>query len=153
MAQFVRTQINNNDIHDVLNHTIQVSQVVYHGRHPPSTIEINWDNENNRVVVQEYGYWFYLDSPDIDHLTIYQVLGGLGYGNEQVVVTWTEDGYANGVLNSNVSQAALNQITLYAPNQPIPQVNNNIPLPQVAGQPALNDPNVPNVVQVQEPVV
>ena len=89
----------------------------------------------------------YLDSPDIDHLTIYQVLGGLGYGNEQVVITWAEDGYADGVLNSNVSQATLNQITLYAPNQPIPQVNNNVPLPQVAGQPALNDPNIPNVVQ------
>ena len=103
MAQFVRTQINNNDIQNVLNHTIQVSQVVYHGRHPPSTIEINWDNESNRVVVQEYGYWFYLNCPDIDHLTIYQVLCGLGYGNEQAVVTWTEDGYADGVLNSNVS--------------------------------------------------
>lgn len=147
MAQFVRTPINNADIQNVLDHTTQVSQISYHGRHPPSTIEINWDYENNRVIVQEYGYWFYLNSPDIDHLTIYQVLGGLGYGNEQVVVTWAEDGYADAVLNSNVSQATLNQITLYAP---IPQVNNNVPVPQVAGQPALNDPNVPNAPNVAQ---
>ena len=149
MAQFIRTQINNAVVQNVLNHCNQVSQVSYHDER---VIEIDWDYESNRVVVQDNGYWFYLDSPDIDHLTIYQVLGALGYGNEQAVVTWAEDGYADGVLNSNVSQATLNQITLCAPNQPIAQVNNNVPLPQVAGQPALNDPNIPNAVQGQGPV-
>ena len=152
MAQFVRTPINNADIHYVLDHCNQVSQVSYHNER---VIEIDWDYESNRVVVQDNGNWFYFNSPDINHLTIYQVLGGLGYGDEQMVVTWAEDGDKNAVLNSNVSQATLNQISLYAPNQPIPQVNNNIPLPQVAGQPALNDPNVPNIVQEdpQGPVV
>ena len=145
MAQFIRTPINNADLFNVLNHCTQVSQVSY--RNFERAIEIDWDYENNRVIVQDNGGWFYFSSPDIDHLTIYQVLGGLGYGNEQMVVTWAEDGDENAVLNSNVSQATLNQITLSAPNQPIPQVNNNVPLPQVAGQPALNDPNIPNPAQ------
>lgn len=135
MAQFIRTPIDINNIHAVLQHVDQISQISYRDER---VIEINWDRESRRPVIQDNGQWFYLTSPDIDNLTINQVLTGLDYANEQVVVTWVYGD--NNVLNSTVEQAPLNQISLYAPNQPIPQIHNNGPLPAIAGQPIV-DPN------------
>jgi hypothetical protein len=130
MAQYIRTPIQ--DIGEVLPHVNQVSQVSYRDER---VIEIDWDYQSRRVVVQDNGNWFYLTSPDVDNITMYQVLMALGYNNNQIVVTWAAGNEGGNVLNSTVENAPLNQMTLYAPNQPIPQVHNNAPLPQIAGQP------------------
>ena len=134
MAQFIRTPIDDDDIQYVLQHSSQVSQVSYRDER---VIEIDWDYQSHRTVVQDNGQWFHFTSPDIDNLTIQQVITGLGYTNEQAVVTWA-DYDMNDVLNSVVENAPLNQITLYAPNQSIPAVHYEGALPAVAGQLIVN---------------
>jgi hypothetical protein len=132
MAQFIRTPFDM-DFHGVH----QVSQVSYHDQR---VITIDWDVDTHRVVVQDNGEYFWLTSPDIDNLTIYQVLTYLCQPNDQFVVTLSVDGLPDGVLNSIVEQAPLNQISVYPPNQPIPNVHFAGPLPEVAGQPIPDAP-------------
>jgi hypothetical protein len=68
-------------------------------------------------------------------MTIYNVLEALGHAHEQIVITWTEDGQNDALLNSSVQNAALSQISIYSPNQPIPENHYLGPLPMIAGQP------------------
>jgi hypothetical protein len=143
MAQFIRTLIDIDNIQRVLQNIVQISQVSYRDQR---IIEINWDNETRCVVVHDNDLWLYLSSPDIERLTINQVLNGIGYENEQAVVTWASDDRVNSVLNSFVDVASLNQITLYGPNQPIPNANAE-PEPdfgafQSASQPADDDNHI-----------
>jgi hypothetical protein len=140
MAQFIRTPIDIDDIHGILHLSSQVSQISYHDER---VIEIDWHYETRRVVIQDNGQWFFLHSPDIDNLTINHVLGALGYANEIAIITWA-DGEINDVLNSTVEHAPLNQIALYGPNQPIPEVHNQGPLPAIAGQPIPNADQEPD---------
>jgi hypothetical protein len=115
MAQFIRTPINNDD--DGYVNIIQVSQVKLRNQ---QVIEINYDTQEREVVIGDNGNWFYLRSPDLPNLTIHQVLEGLGYGDNQMVVTWIEGGIENNqnnqndILNSIVEYAPLNQISLFA---------------------------------------
>jgi hypothetical protein len=104
--------------------------------------EIFWDQEHNRVLVQEFDDYFLLHSPDIQNLTIFNVLEALGYGGEQVLVTWTSDNQNDTLLNSTVENAALSQLSIYSPNQPIPQNPYMGPLPRIAGEPIpVENPN------------
>jgi len=138
MAQFIRTPIHN--FHEVFQTLIQVSQVSYHDER---VITIDWDPITHRVVISDLDIWFYLTSPDIDNLTMRQVLEGLGYGNEQMIVTWVADDEVDAVLGYQVAYAILNQITLYRPNQPIPEVHNQDPFPMLpnSNEEPLDDPN------------
>lgn len=133
MAQFIRTPCVPN-----FNEVLQVSQCSYHDER---LIEIHWHNESRRVLIQEFGNYFYLTSPDIENLTIFNVLEALGYGGEQIVVTWTENNQNYALLNSIVEQAALSQMIIYPPNQPIPQNPYQGPLPVIAGQPIHQEHN------------
>jgi hypothetical protein len=127
MAQYIRTPC----VPD-FQQVLQVCQCSYHEER---LFEIFWDQEHNRVLIQEFNEYFLLHSPDIQNLTIFNVLEALGYGGEQVLVTWTENDQNDALLNSIVEQAALSQLSIYPPNQPIPQNPYQGPLPVIAGQP------------------
>ena len=112
MAQFIHTNINViND--DFLNNIEQVSIIV---NNEQRTIGIHYDTNTQRVVVQTTGRWFYLTSPDIHNLTIKQVIEGLGYGDDRIVVTWVSNDQVDGILNSTAGQAPLSLIHLYNAN-------------------------------------
>jgi hypothetical protein len=138
MAQYIRTPCQPDFVQ-----VLQVTQCSYHEQR---IIEIFWDQEHNCVLVQDLGDYFWVTSPDIQHLTIHNVLQALGYGDEQVLVTWTENDQNDTLLNSIVEQAALSQLSIYSPNQPIPQNPYLGPLPVIPGQPIPQEhnPNVPN---------
>ncbi len=127
-TQYIRDTIHPSD--DFTEHMIQISQIKYHNER---LIEIMWDLNTMRVVVQEMGEWFYFHSPDIRYMTIRHVLEGLGYGNEQIVVTWSygqENG--NNVLDTIInSYTSPNQIAIYSQNTPIPERHHTGALPVV----------------------
>ncbi len=108
MAQYIKQKYDT----DYLCDTAQISQISYHDER---VIEINYDHIFNKVVVQDNNQYFYLTSPDILHLTIRNVLQGLGYGEEQAVVTWVSEGIKESVLDTPVSYVPVNTITLSAP--------------------------------------
>jgi hypothetical protein len=143
MAQFIRNPFDGN-----FDGVVQVCQISYHGER---LIEIWYDIDAGRPIIQDNGILFWLTSPDIAHITINHVLIALGIANEHVVVTWTPDGQPDdqpyAILNSNVSQAPLCQMAIYPNNQPIPQNHNAGPLPMIAREPAAPiDPNAINAV-------
>jgi hypothetical protein len=127
MAQYIRTPC----VPD-FNEVSQVTQCSYHDER---VFEIFYDNATRRVLVQEYHDYFWLTSPDIDNITVLQVLEALGYADEQIVVTWADLDLNNSVLNSPVEQAPLSQLAIYGPNQEIPLNPRQGPLPAVAGEP------------------
>jgi hypothetical protein len=127
MAQYLRTPCAPD-----FNQVLQVTQCSYHEER---LFEIFWDLEHNRVLIQEFNEYFLLHSPDIQNLTIFNVIEALGYGGEQVLVTWTENNQNDALLNSIVEQASLSQLSIYSPNQPIPQNPYQGPLPMIAGEP------------------
>ncbi len=135
MAQYIRTPC----VPD-FQQVLQVTQCSYHEER---VFEIFWDQEHRRVLVQEFNEHFWLHSPDIQNLTIFNVLQALGYGGEQILVTWTSDDQNDALLNSTVENAALSQLSIYPPNQPIPENPYQGPLPAIAGQPIpVENPNV-----------
>lgn len=136
MAQYIRVPIDV-DIQQLFEHTHQVSQIVYRNQR---VICIDYDTLTNRIVVHDNDNWFYLTSPDLPNMTMLEALIGLGYGNEQMVVTWADQNQENIVLNSPVSIAPLNQMALYSPNEPVPDVHHPGPFPAVAGQPVPDEP-------------
>lgn len=128
MAQFIRTPF---DINNGFNGIRQISQITYHDQR---VIEILYDDNANRVLIQNNGEWFYLRSPDIANLTIHHTLLALDCGNEQAIVTWPENEPNADILNTPIQQVGLNQISLYTPNQVVPQFHNPGPFPAIAGQ-------------------
>lgn len=132
MAQYILTPF------DTLNfeNIIQVSQVSYHDER---VVEIHYDVETMSVVVQNNGAYFYLTSPDTEHITIHQVFLALGYGSDQAVVTWSADNEHTDVINEPVATAQFNQITLYPAGHTIPEYHYAGPLPMIVGQPSLDD--------------
>jgi hypothetical protein len=130
MAQYIRTPC----IPD-FNGVIQVCQCSYHDER---LIEIFWDTEVNRTLIQEFGQYFWLYSPDIPNITIHNVIEALGYTGEQIVVDWTENNQNDALLNSTVQNAELSQISIYPPNQPIPENPHQGPLPVIAEQPIVD---------------
>jgi hypothetical protein len=137
MAQFIRTPV---EVHpDFWNEATQISQVVYRNQR---VITIDYEQATNRIIVHDNGELFYLTSPDIQDITMLQTLQHLGYGNEQIVITFADNNQPDGVLNSPVRTATLNQIALYGPNDVIPEVHPVGPFPIVV--PDHNEPDAPN---------
>ena len=139
MAQFIRTPVEHHP--DFWNEATQVSQVVYHDQRVTT---IDYEHATNRIIVHDNGELFYLTSPDIEDITMLQVLQHLGYGDEQIVVTFVDDNRPNALLNTPVRTAALNQISLYGPNDIIPLVHNVGPFPNVFSNPnqeIIDNPN------------
>jgi hypothetical protein len=133
MAQFIRTPTTFDEAYEA--GIQQVSQIIYHLER---AIEVCWQASSSRVLVQDNGEYFYLHSPDISSLTLKQVIEGLGYGEDQLVVVWAIDDSENKVLSLPIQNAPLNQLALYTagtdiPNEP-PQgtfpmtvtINNNV---------------------------
>jgi hypothetical protein len=119
--------------------TFQVGQISYHDER---VVEILYRAINNRPVIQDKGQWFELRSPDVDDLSIFNVLEALGYSNDIFVITWPQD--SNISHNILVREAPLFQATLYPIDVPVPNVHYEGPLPQ---QVPNNDP------PPQEPIV
>lgn len=132
MAQYIQTPFDHQDFDGV----IQVSQISYHD---VRMIEILYEVHTHRVVIQNNGQYFYLTSPDIQHITINQVLIALGYENDQAVVTWADQDNVHAVLNEPVATAPLNQITVYPPGVNIPENHYEGPLPMIEGEVVIND--------------
>jgi hypothetical protein len=137
MAQYIRIPCEPN-----FNNVSQVCQCAYHNER---VFEIYYDNNTRRILIQEYNNHFWLTSPDIENITIYQVLEALGYINEQIVVTWSENNINDSVLNSTVEHAPLSQISIYPASQSIPLNHYQGPLPNIPGEPVdILDSNNPN---------
>jgi hypothetical protein len=151
MAQFIRTPCAPD-----FNEVSQVTQCSYHEER---VFEIFYDDANRKVLIQEFHNYFWLTSPDIDNLTVLQVLEALGYADEQIVITWADNNLNDSVLNSIVQQAPLSQLSIYPPNQPIPENPYQGPLPAVAGEPIPVDapaadadaPDAPDTPNPNEP--
>lgn len=139
MAQFIRTPVQPHP--DFWNEATQVSQVVYRNQR---VFTIDYEHATNRIIIHDNGELFYLTSPDIQDITMLQVLHYLGYGNEQIVITFVDNNQPDSLLNSPVRTAALNQMTLYGPNDVIPQVHPNGPFPNVVPDPNDPVPDAPN---------
>jgi len=127
MAQYIRVPIDQEDINQIIENIHQVSQIVYRNQY---VICIDYDTHTNRVVIRGNDNWFYLTSPDLPNMTMNEALIGLGYGNEHIVVTWADQNQEELVLNSPVIQAPLNQMALYNPNEPVPEVHHHGPFPE-----------------------
>lgn len=115
---------------------IQVSQISYHD---VRVIEILYEVQSGRVVIQDNGNYFYLTSPDIPQITINQALIALGYENDQAVVTWVDHSSVHSVLNEPIATVPLNQIALYPAGHVIPENHYEGVLPMIAGEPVVND--------------
>ena len=125
MAQYFRDSFVFNDINDIY----QVCQISYHDER---VVEILFHPATQRPVIQDKGEWFELRSPDIQHLSILNVLEALGYARENFVVLWPEETRLS--LNTLVRDACLFQAAIYpaadADENPAPIIENNPP-PQV----------------------
>lgn len=104
MALYIRTPC----VPDLDNYT-QVTQCTYHDER---VIEIFWYPSQNCVVVQEFDQYFALTSPDIDNITVNNVIEALGYSNQCVNVTWTIDNSHDTLLHTYVSEAPLSQLSI-----------------------------------------
>ncbi len=132
MAQFIRTPLTDSE-KEIISQFSQVSQICYHSKR---VIDIYWDNDTSRAVVQDNGQIFYLSSPDIPNISILNILDKLGYGDEQIIVTWViDDNYQGSILNSPIVNVPINQIYLYSPHQQIPDIHDEGPFPEIV------DPN------------
>lgn len=99
---------------------VQVSQVSLPNN--KGVIEICYEKGTNKIIIGEGADWYYFTSPNIPKMRIIDVIYGLGFRDEIIVVDWNENKISsNDVLKSLVVEAPLNQISLH--NKPI--INDN----------------------------
>ena len=108
MVLYIRTPC----VPDIDSYT-QVTQCTYHDER---VIEIFWDNYQNCTVIQEFGQYFAITSPDVDNITISNVIEALGYSNQCINVTWTIDNSNDTLMHKNVSEAPLSQLSIGSTN-------------------------------------
>jgi len=128
MAQFIRTPTTFIEAYDA--GLQQVSQIIYHLER---LIEICWQASSSRILVQDNGEYFYLHSPDIPSMTLKQVIEGLGYGEDQLVIVWAIDDSEDEVLSLPIQNVPLNQLALYAAGTDIPNEQPQGNFPMVVG--------------------
>ena len=127
MAQFIRYPYDRNDnLIGYVDYIRQVCQVSYRNQY---SIEIFFDENLHRAIIDDNGQIFWLACIDIPCPTIRQILVYLGHEHEQMIATWSEDDNVDAVLNRAVDVDIVSTVTLYAPNQPIPLVHYQGPLP------------------------
>lgn len=80
-------------------------------------IEVCYETDTGKVIIgEQHNNWYYFSSPNISKMRLIDVIYGLGYRNEIIVVDWNKDNISpKDVLTSFVSEAPLNQITLHRP--------------------------------------
>lgn len=77
-------------------------------------IEVCYEEETGKVVINDNDKWYYFTSPDFPKMRLIDVIYGLGYRDETIIVDWNEDKISSkDVLTSLVTEAPLNQITLF----------------------------------------
>ena len=94
MAQFIRTQFDMD--------FIQINQVCQISYHDERVIEIFYDTNTNCTVVDNNGQYFWLTSPDIENITIKDVLIAIGIHNEQIVLRMPENHSLINILDTDV---------------------------------------------------
>jgi hypothetical protein len=116
MSQFIKTPFSGH-----VCETLQVCQISYHDER---IIDINYCVDSDRAVIQDNQEIFYFHNPDIENITIHEVLYGLGYGNNHIVVTWIQEGFQmNELLDIPIKNIPLSQISLYDNRYPIPNMD------------------------------
>ena len=116
-----------------LQETVQVAQISYRDER---VITVDYHLITRHPVVQDNGQYFTLESPDLPNgFTMRDIFAALGYQNEQMVLTYPENGSLHNYLDTNIDVAPLSQLTFYAPGAQIPNQHNQGPLPEIAGQP------------------
>ena len=108
MAQIIKTVVER----EAFIESDQVSQILYinNQQNDNEVIEINYNRDDDYVVVKYKGEFFKLHSPDIRDLSIYQVLEYLNCSQGQIQVIWVQDGNRNNVINTPICDVPLNQI-------------------------------------------
>ncbi len=135
MAQFIKTPFSG----DICN-TLQVSQISYRN---DRIIEINYCRETERAVIQDNQQLFYFHNPAIKNITIRDILYGLGYGNNHIIITWViSDFHLRDVLDIPIINIPLSQLYLYDNKYPIPDIE----------YPDENDCNDPDENDCNDPV-
>jgi hypothetical protein len=117
MALYIRTPC----APDIDNYT-QVTQIMYHDQR---CIEIFWYPSQNCTVIQEFGQYFALTSPNIENITINNVIEALGYSNQCINVAWTIDDSHDTLLHTYVSEAPLSQLSINSANNDKQAADNN----------------------------
>lgn len=119
MAQFIRYPYDkNNNLIGNVNYIHQVCYISYQN----DLIEVLFDENIQSIIVDDINQTFWLTCIDIPYPTIRQILVHLGCENEQMIVTWSENGIVDAILNTPINVAPVCNITVCAPNQPIPFV-------------------------------
>ena len=126
MSNIIREPIAVKDI--LQNLPEQVCQIDYHnGEH---SIDIGWEHETGRIVVNEDDDWFYIKNTDKKNMSILDVIHALGYGNEDIYITWCEKPIlAKDILNYPVHDAPLCQIEILIPLPSKVEILKQIALP------------------------
>lgn len=116
MTQFIKTPFSGN-----VCDTLQVSQITYRDER---IIDINYCRDAERAVIQDNQELFYFHSPDIENITIREILYGLGYGNNHIVVTWVRPEFElRDVLDIPIVNIPLSQLSLYDTRYPVPNMD------------------------------
>ena len=110
---------------------IDIDEYVVENEHLPtqvSQVSLQWDNErvieicyeksSGKVIINGGNNWYYFTSPNIPKMRMIDVLYGLGFRDETILVDWNETNLpSNDILKSFVIEAPLNQITLFKPDR------------------------------------
>ena len=82
-------------------------------------IEVCYETDTGKVIIgEQHNNWYYFTSPNIPKMRMIDVLYGLGFRNETILVDWNETNLPpNDILKSFVTEAPLNQITLFKPDR------------------------------------
>ena len=96
----------------------QVSQISLNWE-KDRVIEVCYETDTGKVIIcEQHNNWYYFTSPNIPKMRIIDVLYGLGFRNETILVDWNETNLPpNDILKSFVTEAPLNQITLFKPDR------------------------------------
>jgi hypothetical protein len=134
MPQFVRTNIDiNNYLQDVeseyveefWNYMEQRAQVTYNNER---VIVIDWHRPSHRVFVQNGPLeYFFLSSPDIEDITIRDVLEYLGCNTRYAKLEWCETSRnIENILDTPVETVELHQATIVPPTEQQRRENESI---------------------------
>ena len=96
----------------------QVSQISLNWE-KDRVIEVCYETDTGKVIIgEQHNNWYYFTSPNIPKMRMIDVLYGLGFRNETILVDWNETNLPpNDILKSFVTEAPLNQITLFKPDR------------------------------------
>lgn len=113
MTQYIRTHIDNDDVEfwSQVSQRFQISRL-------DTVIDVEWHDELERVVVKTTngvnGNTFFLTSPDLNFITLRDVLYDFGYASERIELDYSENNWnLDNTLDTPVKYTPLSQFTIY----------------------------------------